>query len=100
MLAPIPVFAASFLVLLGSALGSGCADEIDRVTDCQDICSRYSDCFDDSYDVGACRTRCADNARDSENFDQRVDQCENCFDDRSCAGTLFGCAVECTTVVP
>ncbi len=100
MFAPFRSLAASFMLLLGPALGAGCVDEVDRVTDCQDICSRYSDCFDDSYDVSACRTRCSDNARDSETFDQQVDQCENCFDDRSCASTVFGCTSECMTIVP
>jgi hypothetical protein len=100
MFAPFPSLAASFMLLLGSALGGGCVDEVDRVTDCQQICERYSDCFDGSYDVSACRTRCADNARDSETFDQQVDQCENCFDDRSCTSTVFGCTSECMTIVP
>jgi hypothetical protein len=91
---------ASVVVLIGTVLGGGCANEIDRVTDCQDICARYSDCFDASYDVSSCRTRCADNARDSETFDQQVDQCENCLDDRSCSSAVFGCTTECSTIVP
>jgi hypothetical protein len=100
MLSPLRSMVASFMLLFGAALGSGCVDEIDRVTDCQDICSRYADCFDSNYDVGACRTRCADNARDSATFDQKVDQCENCLDDRSCSNAVFGCSVECMTIVP
>ena len=83
-----------------AVVGVGCADEIDRVTDCQDICSRYSDCFDDSYDVDACRNRCRDSAADSENFDQRVDNCENCLDDRSCSSATFTCTTQCVGIVP
>lgn len=89
----------SALVVPGLA-ASGCANEIDRVTDCQDICARYADCFDASYDVGACRSRCADSARDNASFDQRVDQCENCLDDRSCTSSAFACTAECATIVP
>jgi len=95
--APIASF---FALVVVSALGSGCVNEIDRITDCQDICSRYSDCFDGDYDVAACRSRCSENARDSETFDQKVDLCENCFDDRSCTSAVFGCATECATIVP
>jgi hypothetical protein len=87
------------LSLSGISLGA-CVDDVDRITDCQQICERYSDCFDASYDVSACRTRCVDNARDSANFDQRVDECENCLDDRSCTSAVFGCGTECTTIVP
>jgi len=93
-------FAAPLFALIGSVLGGGCANEIDRVTDCQDICARYSDCFDASYDVSSCRTRCADNARATESFDQKVDQCENCLDDRSCSSAVFACTTECATIVP
>lgn len=74
-------------------------DEADRQLDCRDICSRYSDCFDESYDVSACAERCDENADNSENFDQKVDVCENCLDDRSCTGS-FACTAECAGVVP
>lgn len=93
---------ASFFAVLALGLGFGFAacDEADRVTDCQDICSRYSDCYDSAYDVSACRDRCDDAASDSETFDQKVDTCENCLDDRSCTSATFGCATECGGIVP
>ena len=87
-------------LLAGASAGSGCVNAIDRITDCQDICARYSDCFDASYDVAACRSRCSDKASHSENFDQKVDECENCLDDRSCSSATFNCATQCTTIVP
>jgi len=89
------------LLSFGTGLaGAGCVNEIDRITDCQDICGRYSDCFDSSYDVSACRSKCTDKASHSADFDQRVDECENCFDDRSCTSTAFTCTTECVTIVP
>lgn len=91
----------AFAIASAFAIFSGaCANEIDRLTDCQDICQRYADCFDSSYDVSSCRNRCADSARDSETFDQDVDECENCLDDRSCASATFACTGECSGVVP
>lgn len=81
-------------------LSSGCINELDRLKDCQDICSRYGDCFDSTYDVSACRSRCTDDADGSTEFEQLVDQCANCFDDRSCASTVFGCASDCESIVP
>ena len=93
-------FACASLFGLFAFATTGCTDEIDRITDCQDICSRYADCFDDSYDVEGCRNECKNEAADSENFDQRVDNCENCLDDRSCSSAAFGCATECAGIVP
>ena len=91
---------ASLGVLAGTVVGAGCVDEIDRITDCQDICGRYADCFDSTYDVGKCRNNCDDRASGSATFDQTVDTCENCLDDRSCASATFSCTTECATIVP
>ena len=48
---------------------SGC-DDAEEAFDCQQVCSRYQDCYDTSYDVGACRARCRtasdNNAVDSQ----------------------------------
>ena len=95
-------FEALFVASASLSLASlaGCANEIDRITDCQDICGRYADCFDSRYDVASCRDRCRDEASHSEDFDQTVDECENCLDDRSCGGAVFACTTECATVVP
>ena len=90
----------SFGLFAGAVTGAGCADAIDRITDCQDICARYADCFDSTYDVGKCRDNCDDRASNSASFDQTVDNCENCLDDRSCASATFTCTSECATIVP
>jgi hypothetical protein len=95
-----PKIAGLSLGLMLFGAGVGCVNQIDRVTDCQDICSRYSDSFDSTYDVSACRSRCTEDAENSDDFDQRVDQCENCLDDRSCTSSAFSCSAECVTIVP
>ena len=89
-----------FALVLSPVLFAACTDEIDRVTDCQQICSRYADCFDSSYDVDGCRNDCRDSADADEDFDQHVDNCENCLDDRSCSSATFSCAAECAGIVP
>lgn len=85
--------------LLGLAAAAGCT-AVDRATDCQQICNRYRDCIDGAYDVSSCTSRCRDNAANSESSDQRVDQCENCLDDRSCSSSVWSCASECVGIVP
>lgn len=72
----------------------------DRLTDCAQVCDRYAECADESYDVQACTERCDDVADDSEAQDTRLDRCEDCLDDRSCAESVFPCAAACVGIVP
>ncbi len=91
-----------WLVPVGFLLAFSCdtADEIEAEIDCQSICDRYAECFDDGYDVSACQDRCEDNI-DTGDIEQRdVDECSDCIDDKSCTGAAFSCASECLSVVP
>ena len=91
----VRVFAFAATLVAGSA---GCS-EVDERFDCAQICSRYSDCFDANYDVGACRNRCESNADNEPGFADKADSCETCLDDRSCSGS-FACTSECIGIVP
>ena len=84
-----------FALLAGSAL-SGCK-AIDQAIDCNAICTRYSDCFDESYDVGACKNRCEDMI---DSNPHGADDCASCIDDRSCSEAIFPCADECSGIIP
>jgi len=89
-----------WLLSTATAFGFLGCDSVDRKFDCTQICQRYSDCFDSEYDVSGCVDRCEQNAEDSKDFDRKADDCENCLDDRSCAGSTFSCADECVGIVP
>lgn len=82
------------------AIGFASCDEADRAFDCQSVCSRYQDCFNSDYDVGACRDRCRDKAAADKEFERKADACETCIDDRSCSSATFSCATECVGIVP
>jgi hypothetical protein len=75
-------------------------NEVDRTLDCHDICSRYSECFDSSYDVDGCRDSCEDQADADAEFEERVDGCESCIDEASCVDGTFSCTDDCVGVVP
>jgi hypothetical protein len=81
----------------------GCAnpvEEIDESVDCADICDRYRDCYDDSYDTGACRNRC-NGLVDGENGDPHAaDACDACLDERSCVESAFTCGGACAGILP
>jgi hypothetical protein len=87
------------MVVAFAAAAPGCG-AADRLYDCNAICTKYKDCVDANYDVGACRDRCQDNAADSEAYEDQADECQACVDDRSCAGAVFGCSSECVGIVP
>jgi hypothetical protein len=90
------------LALCSTPLFAACGadDEIDNAVDCDSICGRYAECFDDSYDTGACAAKCRDNASGDENYEAKVDACEDCMDNESCASGLFECSAECIGIVP
>jgi hypothetical protein len=89
----VPLFVASF------AVGFSCG-EADKFFDCESVCSRYKNCFDSTYDVGTCRSRCKDKADKDTSFQQKADACNSCIDDKSCSEATFKCASACAGVVP
>jgi hypothetical protein len=91
-----------WLIPLGLFLAYGCdaADEIEAKIDCRSVCNRYSECFDDGYDVSACQDRCENDVDTGDLAQSNLDDCENCIDDRSCADATFSCTAECIRIVP
>lgn len=86
-------------LLLGAALTpAGCGD-VDAAFDCQAVCSRYAECYDKNYDVGACRDRCRAEAKHDPDIKAKADACEDCIDGMSCAGATFSCASSCGTIL-
>jgi len=86
-------------VALVLAAVSACSS-VDNAIDCHTICQRYADCFNTSYDVGACETRCKNSAASEQDFQSKVNTCDACIDNRSCASATFNCASSCNGVVP
>jgi hypothetical protein len=93
-------FAALLPMSLAFALAAPACDSIDRIYDCASICNAYKDCINSNYDATACTQKCEDQASDSEAFEDRADDCQECIDDRSCAGSVFSCTDNCVGIVP
>ncbi|HSS40236.1 MAG TPA: hypothetical protein VLT58_15820 [Polyangia bacterium] len=95
----LPLFA--FLFLGAFALGSSIScDSVDEAFDCSQVCGRYHDCYDSSYDVGECETRCRANAASDPNVKAAADACESCIGDMSCPSATFNCGGSCGAIVP
>src|SRR5687768_17183248 len=90
---------AVVLGLVLAAAGSSCGTA-EELFDCQSVCSRYKTCFNQQYDVDACRNRCKENSEKDREFKRKADTCETCIDDRSCSEATFKCAASCGSVVP
>jgi hypothetical protein len=89
------------LAVLGAGLlvGTAGCGPVDELFDCQSVCSRYKDCVDSKYDVGACRSRCKDKSEQDQDYRRKADQCEACIKERSCGEATFKCAPECASIV-
>lgn len=81
------------------ALGCSAKDDVEAEIDCHSICQRYSDCFDADFDVSACQDRCEDKADRDPDYQDEIDECDNCIDDRSCTGGAVACATECVGIL-
>jgi hypothetical protein len=91
-------FLLSALAIVG--LASSSCDSIDTAFDCESVCSRYRDCYDSSYDVGACRESCRTRAANDPNVKGAADTCEACIDGMSCVPATFNCGSSCSNIVP
>ena len=87
------IFVTIMLALSGGLFG--CVNS----KQCETICERYQDCFDSEYDVSECVDTCIENSKDEAQYEEQVDVCEVCVEDRSCSES-FACAGECAGIVP
>ena len=94
---PRSLFGLFGLLSLGVAgCMSGPIHDIDTAVDCGDLCGRYADCFDSSYDQDACRARCHDIVTRDPNA---ANECDTCLDAHACSES-FGCSGPCYGLIP
>jgi hypothetical protein len=77
---------------------AGC-ESVENTISCADVCNRYQECFDDDYDVSGCTDRCEDEASADEEKEAKLEACDECIEDRSCASAVFSCTTECAGVI-
>ena len=81
------------------AAGTGCSS-VDSIFDCQAVCTKYKDCYDNAYDVGKCRDSCRTRSANDSTVRTKADQCEACISNMSCVPATFSCATSCAAIVP
>jgi len=80
----------------------GCDDATDPIKNtitCADVCDRYKDCFDANYDVEGCTDRCENEATADEEKEDKLEACDDCIENRSCASAVFSCTTECAGII-
>ena len=88
----------SGFIFVVAMLASSCG--VDNAIDRQSICDRYKSCFDSSYDVEACSSRCRNDSAKDTDYKRKADMCNACIDERSCSSATFNCASSCGSIVP
>jgi hypothetical protein len=98
------MFSRLFALIFVSAVAvSACSGDDDSATapiTCASVCQRYAKCFDSNYDVGGCTTRCTEDATAKQEKQDKLDACNSCIENKSCAPAAFGCATDCAPFVP
>lgn len=92
-----------FLLMTTTVVGLSGVDACgtaDAIFDCQQVCSRYADCYDPNYDIDACRSRCRTASEKDPSVRSDADQCNACIGDKSCLAATFSCGAVCGTIVP
>jgi len=96
----IKPFSFVFLVLSLTGVACSAADPITNKWDCNDVCKRYSSCFDSDYDVEACRDRCESDASNSDAKQDKLDACHDCIGENdSCVKDLAECSGSCGSFI-
>ncbi|HEY2903880.1 MAG TPA: hypothetical protein VGL59_25060 [Polyangia bacterium] len=96
---PIAALLLGAAGIIAAAMGIGACDSVATAYDCQQVCQRYADCYNASFDVGKCRDMCRANAEDDATKMQKADACESCIGDKSCLSATFTCAGDCAGVI-
>jgi hypothetical protein len=86
----------SFVLAL-FAVACNPVEEIEEEVDCNDLCTRYRDCYDTTYNVDACNDRCGELVDGGD--PAAANSCDACLDSNSCAGS-FECVDECYGLIP
>jgi len=92
----------AFVCLALSLTGVACsaADPITNKWDCHDVCQRYADCANSDYDVDACKDRCESDASNSDDKQNKLDECHDCIGDHdSCVDDIAHCSSSCGSFI-
>ena len=84
--------------IAGFSTFNGC-DTADAAFDCQAVCSRYQECYQQDYNVAHCRDSCRARSATDSSVRSAADQCEACIGDKSCLSATFNCP-SCLNIVP
>lgn len=80
------LFLGTGMIVASAASLNACADDVEEVVDCTDICETVEDCGNENFDVTECVNSC------EEQPQEEIDTCDACLDDND---TCSECLIEC-----
>lgn len=96
--APDGVVSDAAVVTDTGASDAATADVATADPACEEVCQKYRDCVDATFDVVGCVARCA--ARSDATSRQQLTTCRTCVAGASCVDAAFRCTDACNGVVP
>jgi hypothetical protein len=90
---------ALFLAMGLGGIGMAACGAADTAIDCTQICTRYEECVDSEADTSMCIDQCQEKAADDDDFEDQVESCESCIEEKSCTEAAV-CVADCAGVVP
>lgn len=73
---------------------SACAGG-DPASSCRPVCDARHNCVDSTVVPGICEDACLARQSDDAEYEQRVDACNACISERTCAEFLADCGAVC-----
>lgn len=84
-----------WFVVLVVMTAVGCVTGGDDESDCRGICNAQENCVDPTFDAARCAENCEKRADDDDDFEDRVEACEECIAGRTCVEIGDSCDAIC-----
>ncbi|QRK07037.1 hypothetical protein JQX13_44450 [Archangium violaceum] len=87
------VFSGVLVAALALVGLTGCS------SDCNSYCNRYQECLASDLNVDRCVDRCEEASEEDDDHEERVAECSECVNSRTCAEANEDCIDDCFFVV-
>lgn len=81
--------------LATAIISTACVGDGRDETDCRGICNSQRNCVDRDFNARLCAEQCNEKADKDEQLEERVEECLECIEDRTCAEIGTSCDAIC-----
>ncbi len=62
---------------------------------CDAYCERFRDCVNADLEVGQCADKCEEASKQNEAHAEKVEECAQCVEERTCSEAFSSCVDDC-----